>query len=172
MVSSIFDDQHFVDEDTKKKNKFYLSIFLFLPEDFYDKCIEYAYKGIDEGVKKWGVYLIEEDKENIVYHSMKQLSNRIDIYSSSRKWNIDSHNTIKFKIPVPHEAYQKVIHLPLENDVSNYHLFYKPRSVEFTTETEGDDIIPLKDFYHNFLSRSYHWVQTAAFYGVGSLTNS
>lgn len=141
-----------------------------LPSDFYDECLNRINDGVDEGTQKWGVFVSEEERQDIIENSVAQIESRLSCYSKSGLWSFaDSELLARTSNNVATDS--RVLNLPEDAGKYDVYMLMKPRLIAITNESTGDNVVHVSEFYNHAIELFYSWCSTAGFYAVGSLKN-
>lgn len=148
-----------------KKEKNYLAISLKLPKNFEKTLRASLEEEFDEAVKKWGVRLSQDERASVIYHSLKQLENKVS--SVAREpWRTEDDTLI---VLVSTEK-KGTINLTLPDaSTEKYAVEFVRAHDEWKVNTDPNvKAVPIGEFYDYYLAEVVKWGRTAVFYGVGS----
>jgi len=141
-----------------------LKMTLELPDNFMDQVESVMNEEFEIAAGKWGVEVLENDRSEIVIHSLNQLRNRV-IGVSNNAWNFEK--TLIFNVI----GGTGEINIPSTEADNSVIKLVKIRSGWSVDPDRLEESILLKDFQSHFMKELLAWARTGVFYGVASLKN-
>lgn len=148
-----------------RKEQNIIEVIINLPRTFKSNLKKEIINEIELAATKYSVILSDDEKENIMFHTINQLENKVtavarapwEITDPTLKVVVRSNRKGVFQIELPAKDTEKF-------DVS----FVRTHDEWKVDQDPNPDAILLKDFYTFFMGEVYKWARTGAFYGVGS----